>query len=154
MTIRPWSISGQTAVFVAAIATLMLSGCRGRARSLHRDEFFATFGVPAPSARLDREDQVDSVARAGILTRLDGALDSVEVSRYLSALGILQPDTVASRSRTVVVKRRPHEVTVWVPDRRRWWEWDVCDWSYRVVFAFDSVARLRDVGVSRIGSCV
>jgi len=121
----------------------------------HRREFLTALHLPVTRAAIASDSALKTVVRTAALGRVPLGSDTLRVKSYAATLGL---DSALGYSEEVgfdtAGERNIPRFSISVPERVRWYEFGVCEWSRDLSFILDARGVVRDIAVERFGSCI
>jgi hypothetical protein len=121
----------------------------------HRREFLAALHLPVTRAAIASDSGLQTAVRTAALGRVPLGSDTLRVKSYAAALGL---DSALGYSEELMFdssgERNIPRFSISLPERSRWYEFGVCEWSRDLSFILDARGVVHDIAVERIGSCI
>lgn len=121
----------------------------------HRREFLTALHLPVTRAALASDSGLQTAVRSAALGRVPLGSDTLRVKSYAATLGL---DSALGYSEELMfAPAGEHNIprfSISLPERTRWYEFGVCEWSRDLAFILDDRRVVRDITVERIGSCI
>jgi len=119
----------------------------------HRREFLADLGIVPTRYALSSDSTLNLVVREAVLPHVPLGSDTLTIQAYAQRIGAL--DHLAHVSDAL---GRPNGLNthLWVelPERVRWYEFGLCDWTRVLDFSLDSIGTVRDISATSVGRCI
>ena len=116
----------------------------------HRREFLEDLAIVPTRAALASDSGLTALVREELLRSVPQGSNTLAVKAYARHLGVLNRLTPVSGGLGQPVGY------LWLsfPERVRWYEFGVCDWTRGLEFTLDSAGAVRDVSATRHGTCI
>jgi hypothetical protein len=118
----------------------------------HRREFLESLGVAPARQALASDSALDVFVHNAVSHEVPLGSDTMTVRSYARRIGAL--DQLNHERRDMRSPRGLKEsLMLSFPERARWYEFAVCDWTRVLAFTLDSAGTIADITASRFGTC-